>query len=140
VQRLSGPGEGEEAAILEALRAAGLPPAAAEALLGQSEWPALLASAAGPAVRRSLPPARIAAELLGRRRCGVCGHPLHWSAAPLLVTVGGRPRRVSGVPHVAACSCGYAGPALDPAWLGALERHFAAHPGAAAADGDAVWP
>jgi hypothetical protein len=134
---VSGPSED---AIVREASAAGMPAAEAARLLGASEWPQLLRSPAGEAVGRSLGPAGVAGELRARRRCGICGHPLHWSAAPVVLSIGGAPRRVRHLPHVAACSCGYAGPGVLPAWLEALERHCAANPGEHEVDALRAWP
>lgn len=137
MQRLSTPAEDE---IVREASAAGMPAAETCRLLSASEWPEILRSPAGAAVRHSPGPAGVAAELRARRRCGVCGHPLHWTVAPVVLAVAGTPRRIRHLPHVAACSCGYAGPAVPPDWLSALERHCAAHPDEAEVDALRAWP
>ncbi len=124
-------------AVAAALERGGMGRDEAMARLAASEWPALLASGAAPAVGAAVDPDTAAAGILRGLRCEVCGHPLHWSAAPVTVACGDRTRRVRNVPHIAACSCGYAQRVIGEGWLRALGAYFGEHPDAIEADGAA---
>jgi len=98
------------------------------------DWAALLEGPGGAALRAGLTPAELADLLAARRRCAICGHPLHLVVADALFECGGRPRRIRHLPHIPACSCGYAAQIVEPRWASALEAHFVRHPEAATAD------
>jgi hypothetical protein len=116
-----------------ALQASGWSAAEADGRLRALGWDALL-----PLLEGRLSAEAVAADVRRHTRCTICGHPLHQETAALRLSARGRERLLRGIPHTAACSCGYARPLVPEVWAVLLDDYFLAHPDADAADADEV--
>ena len=97
--------------------------------LAQSGWEPLLPAGGG-----ELSPEDVADDLRRHTRCEICGHPLHAAVGDLTWAIDGQARTVRGLPHTAACSCGYARPLVPRLWAVAATAYFRRHPEVREAD------
>lgn len=104
-------------AVIAAAAARGWDRAAARRRLAELGWDALLPQLAG-----GIAPAAIAADLDRHTRCQVCGHPLHPTVGDVRLRLPAGEVLILGLPHTAACSCGYAMPQIPLVWMALAER------------------